>query len=260
MNLGAKIYKLRKSKGLSQEALAEQVGTTRQAISKWENNQGRPETEKLLLLSHIFEVSTDFLLKEGTPEKSLDDSGYYVTREMARGFIATEKRVNRYLGLGFSFWALAGIPYVMFSEDAVWRFLGMAFFIVLGVCSAILAVFAEQDQYKILRQEPLLFDFEHRKDLEDEYRSVKRNYSVVAIPCTILFVSGILAISLTKKGTIAWSDFHPFLFLGFAAGLLGFTYSAGTLEAYELLVKNDSYSSRLLVKLKRKIIEKIDNW
>jgi transcriptional regulator with XRE-family HTH domain len=40
MNLGEKIYKLRKEKGLSQEALAEFVGTTRQAISKWENNQG----------------------------------------------------------------------------------------------------------------------------------------------------------------------------------------------------------------------------
>ena len=47
MNLGEKIYKLRKEKGLSQEALAEFVGTTRQAISKWENNQGYPETEIL---------------------------------------------------------------------------------------------------------------------------------------------------------------------------------------------------------------------
>lgn len=63
MNLGEKIYKLRKEKGFSQEVLAEQIGTTRQAISKWENNQGFPETEKLLQLSNIFEVSIDFLLK-----------------------------------------------------------------------------------------------------------------------------------------------------------------------------------------------------
>ena len=48
MTFGEKLFKLRKEKGLSQEALAEQVGTTRQAISKWENNQGFPETEKLL--------------------------------------------------------------------------------------------------------------------------------------------------------------------------------------------------------------------
>ena len=62
MTFGEKLFKLRKEKGLSQEALAEQVGTTRQAISKWENNQGFPETEKLLQLSNIFEISTDYLL------------------------------------------------------------------------------------------------------------------------------------------------------------------------------------------------------
>lgn len=64
MNLGEKIYKLRKEKGLSQESLAEQVKTTRQAISKWENNQGYPKTEKLLQLSIILGVSTDYLLKK----------------------------------------------------------------------------------------------------------------------------------------------------------------------------------------------------
>ena len=47
MTFGEKLFKLRKEKGLSQEALAEQIGTTRQAVSKWENNQGFPETEKL---------------------------------------------------------------------------------------------------------------------------------------------------------------------------------------------------------------------
>ena len=62
MNLGEKLYKLRKETGLSQEALAEQMKTSRQAISKWENNQGYPETEKLLQLSNIFGVSVDYLL------------------------------------------------------------------------------------------------------------------------------------------------------------------------------------------------------
>ena len=42
MTLGDKIYQLRKERGLSQEALAEQLGATRQAVSKWETNQGFP--------------------------------------------------------------------------------------------------------------------------------------------------------------------------------------------------------------------------
>lgn len=48
MTFGEKLSKLRKEKGLSQELLAEQLGTSRQAISKWENHQGFPEIEKLL--------------------------------------------------------------------------------------------------------------------------------------------------------------------------------------------------------------------
>lgn len=115
MNLGEKIYKLRKEKGLSQEALAEFVGTTRQAISKWENNQGYPETEKLLLLSNVFEVSIDFLLKDEKTESSADEKGYYVSREMAVGYIANEKKTCKYFGAGFALFALAGIPYTVFQ-------------------------------------------------------------------------------------------------------------------------------------------------
>ena len=70
MTFGEKLFKLRKEKGFSQETLAEQIGTTRQAVSKWENNQGFPETEKLLQISDIFEISLDFLLKD---EQSSDE-------------------------------------------------------------------------------------------------------------------------------------------------------------------------------------------
>ena len=255
MNLGEKIFKLRKEKGLSQEALAEQIGTTRQAISKWENNQGFPETEKLLQLSNIFEVSTDFLLKDEKSVKGTDEKGYYVSKEMAKGYIASEKRVSKYIGLGFLFWALAGIPYVMFSTDTVWRFFGMAVCVILGIGAVVLGMFAEQEEYKVLKQEPLLFDYEYLKELSNEYYSVKKKYVAISIPCTILFIVGFMALAFTTKGHIAWSEYHAFVFLGFAVGLLGFVYSAGTMEAYELLVKNERYSTRLLFKVKRKMRE-----
>ena len=83
MTFGEKLFKLRKDRGLSQEALAEQVNTTRQAISKWENNQGFPETEKLMLLSNIFEVSIDYLLKDSESTDTQSTDGCYVSREKA---------------------------------------------------------------------------------------------------------------------------------------------------------------------------------
>ena len=103
MKLGEKIVKLRKERGLSQEALAEQIGTTRQAVSKWENDQGFPETEKLLQLSNVFEVSVDFLLKDEKTETGIDEKGYYVSREFARGYLANEKKTVLSLGLCFFF-------------------------------------------------------------------------------------------------------------------------------------------------------------
>lgn len=63
MTLGQKIQQLRKRDGLSQEALAEQVAVTRQTISKWELDQSMPDLDMLARLSHIFQVSTDYLIK-----------------------------------------------------------------------------------------------------------------------------------------------------------------------------------------------------
>lgn len=258
MSLGSKIFKLRKEKGLSQEDLAEQIGTTRQAISKWENDKGFPETEKLLQLSNIFEVSTDFLLKDEKTEKGADEKGYYVSREMANGFIASEKRVSRYIGIGFMFWGLSGIPYVIFPTSMMWRFLGIAICVVIGIIFVILAMFSEQTQYKVLKQEPLLFDYNFLKELSNEYALRKKKYIAVAIPCTVLFIVGILIIDFTETGYLAWSDCHFLVFLGFAIGLLGFVYSLGVMEAYDLLVNNEQYSMRLSFKIRRKIREKID--
>lgn len=54
---------------------------------------------------------------------------------------------------------------------------------------------------------------------------------MVAIPCTILFVLGLLILALTTRGYFSWSEYHSFIFLGFGVGFLGFVYSAGVMEA-----------------------------
>lgn len=64
MTLGEKIYQLRSKKGLSQEVFGDMVGVSRQSVSKWETGQSLPELEKIVAISELFEVSTDYLLKE----------------------------------------------------------------------------------------------------------------------------------------------------------------------------------------------------
>ena len=68
MNLAGKILYCRKKAGLSQEALAEKLGVSRQAVSKWETGDAVPELSKLVLLAKAFDVTTDWLLSESEPE------------------------------------------------------------------------------------------------------------------------------------------------------------------------------------------------
>ena len=64
MNLPEKILMLRKEKGWSQEELAEKLDVSRQSVSKWESGASQPDLNRILDLSRIFDVTTDFLLKE----------------------------------------------------------------------------------------------------------------------------------------------------------------------------------------------------
>ena len=73
--LGKEIQKLRRSRGLSQEKLAEQMEVSRQAISKWESGAAVPEVEKLIQLARLFGVSVDRLLGLEPPEGEAPPAG-----------------------------------------------------------------------------------------------------------------------------------------------------------------------------------------
>ena len=69
MILADKVIKLRKQRGWSQEELANQLNVSRQAVSKWESASSIPDIDKILKMSQIFEVTTDYLLKEELEEE-----------------------------------------------------------------------------------------------------------------------------------------------------------------------------------------------
>ena len=64
MTIYEKLVQLRKSKGWSQEDLAEKLNVSRQTISRWENGTALPDAENLRQLSHLFDVSSDYLLND----------------------------------------------------------------------------------------------------------------------------------------------------------------------------------------------------
>lgn len=81
MRFEEKIVELRKQKGLSQEELAEQLGVSRQAVSRWELGQTLPDIPNLVQLCELFGVSADYLVRdeEQTVEKS-DQSAKTIAR------------------------------------------------------------------------------------------------------------------------------------------------------------------------------------
>ncbi|MCL2857951.1 MAG: helix-turn-helix domain-containing protein [Oscillospiraceae bacterium] len=70
MKFHEKLQELRREYGFSQEVLAEKLDVSRQAVSKWESGQTYPETDKLIMLSEIFDVSLDQLIKGVAAEGS----------------------------------------------------------------------------------------------------------------------------------------------------------------------------------------------
>jgi len=82
MTVGEKIHVLRKQSGMSQEQLAEKITVSRQAISKWELGESLPDIDNIVQISKIFDVSTDYLLKQGA---SVYTTSEYVNEPVARG-------------------------------------------------------------------------------------------------------------------------------------------------------------------------------
>ena len=64
MTMGEKILALRKARGWSQEELAERIGVTRQAVSRWESGAAKPDADKIIAVCDLFGVSADYLLRD----------------------------------------------------------------------------------------------------------------------------------------------------------------------------------------------------
>lgn len=98
MTRGEKLSKLRKENNITQEQLADTLGVSRQSISKWENNEAYPETDKLIHMSEMFRCSLDYLLKDSVEKTQLSDevqdSRRLVTMEEAIRFLDVKKKAT----------------------------------------------------------------------------------------------------------------------------------------------------------------------
>lgn len=171
MILADKIVTLRKRAGWSQEELAAQLGVSRQSVSKWEGAQSVPDMQKVVQMSRLFGVTTDYLLKEelGEPEPAPaepDAPLRCVTMEQAADYLALRQAAAPKLALATLLCVLSPVallllaalsdrPGAALSENAA---AGIGLCVLLVLVAAAVAVFitcaAQVKAYAFLETEP----------------------------------------------------------------------------------------------------------
>ena len=245
MTFGEKLYKLRKEQNLSQEALAEKLGATRQAVSRWENGQGFPETEKLLMLSSLFSVSLDYLLKDTPPEQTEGnpaEEGYYASRETTLGYLAHTQKTAVKIGLFVLCFFGAALPFILFpqaNEDIC--ALGSIAFVAAGIAGALSMAF-QTDPYPQMEKEPLFFDHQFLEELKARYGVLRKRY-------VWLFIFGFLLIFLAGGFAVLFDDIlGKFSMLSelialvcISGSVFCWIFSLSMMSAYEILLENPKH-------------------
>ena len=85
MKFGENLQKLRKEKGISQEQLAEQLGVTRQSVSKWESGNSYPEMDKIVAICNLFHCDMDVLINKDITEEREKKDASSVVKEIFSG-------------------------------------------------------------------------------------------------------------------------------------------------------------------------------
>ena len=245
MTFGEKIQKLRKEAGLSQEELSYQLGVSRQAISKWERDNGYPETEKIVRMSKLFHVSLDYLLNEEDtkkPEISPDEKGIYVSRERTDGFLAYQKR--KMIKVGAAIGLFVGGVSLSFWDAEMSMILFMAV-VIFGIV-LLFSVKLADNPYRKLWEEPLLFDKTVKAELNAAYAEKKKFLQLFNLIGIALIAFGFLFFPLIASEELLFTDTIALAAGMIVAGVGTFLciYMSGLIRAYRLLVMNEAYQQK----------------
>ena len=202
MILADKIITLRKKAGWSQEELASQLGVTRQSVSKWEGAQSVPDLDKVVQMSRLFGVSTDYLLKDELEEEEFVESEAdeaplrRVTMEQAARYLALRKACAPKIALAVAMCIISPVVIIFLSAMADAGLGGISEDLAagLGVSVILVLVAIAVGMFLSCGAKTKEFDFLEKEPFETEYgvsgmvRERRKAYEPTASRCTILGV------------------------------------------------------------------------
>lgn len=178
MILADKIIEERKKLGLSQEELAEKLSVSRQAVSKWESAQSVPDLQKIIAMSELFSVSTDYLLKDDAqPEKSVSDgldsdrTIRRVSMEEANAFLSAMVEQSKTVSLGVLLCILCPVLLIFLNGLAEGNVCGVTETVACGIGLAALFVQVASAVFLFVRNggKTERFDYLEKEEFETAY-------------------------------------------------------------------------------------------
>ena len=219
MILADKIIRLRKRNGWSQEELAEKLQVSRQAVSKWEGAQTVPDLGKILMLSRLFGVTTDYLLKDEIEDEELTEENdnrslKRITLAQANDFLAWRKTASVRIATGTFLCIAAVIPLLILGaatevpachiSENVAASVGLTILLVLVAIAVGVFIFCgfKNAPFDFIDKEP--FETEYGvagmvKERQKAYKSIYTKWNVIGACICILSPIPLFIGAFTEK-------------------------------------------------------------
>lgn len=268
MILADKIIQLRKKNGWSQEELADQLNVTRQSVSKWEGAQSVPDLERILQMSRIFGVSTDYLLKDdlGVEEYVESQAGEEnspvrrVSMEEAGAFLEIKRITAGQIALAVDLCILSPICLLLLGaacETPGWQVSenlagGLGLIILILMVTVAVAVFIScgmrTSPFEYLEKEQIETEYGVAgmvRERQRQYRNTYARYNMTGTCLCILSVIPLFATVFSKEEDVFVYTAGVALLLCFVAvGVYFFVVAGINWESMQKLLQEGDYTRR----------------
>ena len=206
MILADKIIEERKKNGWSQEELANKLGVSRQAVSKWESAGSIPDLQRILQMSELFGVTTDYLLKDEIEEAPLNEyvetNTIKVSMEEANQYLDMKRRGSRIVANATSLCILSPVPLIVLgtmTEDHTLIGFSLVFLLILVAIAVYLFVNYGLHESHMQHLEKESFETEYGvsgmvRERRDKYEpAFIRNIAIGVVLCILSVIPTIMA-------------------------------------------------------------------
>ena len=260
MILADKIVSLRKKAGWSQEELAEQLGVTRQSVSKWEGAQSVPDMDKVVQMSRLFGVTTDYLLKDEIEEQAalVEESPLRrVTMGQAADYLARRRAAAPKVAFAVLLCVVSPVTLLLLAAmSEVQRFpisgnaaAGIGLCVMLVLLAVAVSIFLRADadvrDYRFLEEEP--FETEYGvtgmvRQRQREYADTRTRYTTIGAVLYVLAAAPLFAAVCIDGSDLLYVGAVGVLLVLVGIGCL-FLVSAGVYSsAMERLLEEGDYA------------------